>query len=186
MGNSNGNSLFTGIYSGLTDTYSYLASQYKDKVTLENINKARTDEKSVNYLNQSFASYLENNFNNIDKDKDGVISANEMQNLTNTLSTQGLTKDELTQLYASGASGISASTLENILNNFDAMDTNHDGRITSAEISSYDLTCSRLKKEDEFNAKRASDMSVFYGNEDASPDAYSILSYKYNGNKNIK
>lgn len=186
MGNSNGNSLFTGIYSGLTNTYSYLASQYQNQVTLENINKARTDSETVNNINQSFATYLENNFNNIDKDNDGVISADEMQNLTNTLSTQGLTKEEITQLYASGASGLSASTMENILNNFDAMDTNHDGRITSSEISAYDLTCSRMKKEDEFNAKRASDMSVFYGNEDASSDAYSILSYKYSNNKNIK
>lgn len=186
MSNSNGNSLFTGIYSGLTNTYSYLASQYQNQVTLENINKARTDSKAVNYLNQSFASYLENNFANIDKDRDGVISAQEMQNLTNTLSTQGLTKEELTQLYASGASGLSSSTIENIMNNFDAMDSNHDGRITSAEISAYDLTCSRMKKEDEFNAKKAGDMSVFYGNEDSSSDAYSIMSYKYTNNKNIK
>ena len=186
MSNTNGNSLFSGIYSGLSSTYSYLASQYKNEVTLENINKARTDEKSVNYLNQSFASYLENNFKNIDKDNDGVISSDEMQNLTNTLSAQGLTKEELTQLYASGASGISSGTLENILNNFDAMDANHDGRITSAEISAYDLSCSRLKKEDEFNAKRASSMSVFYGNDDTSADAYSILSYKYKNNKNIQ
>lgn len=186
MGSSSGNSLLAGIYSGLTNTYSYLAAQYPNQVTLENINKARTDSTTATYLNQSFASYLETNFSSIDKDKDGVISSSEMSNLTNTLSTQGLTKEELTQLYASGASGLSTSTMENILNNFDAMDTNHDGRITSAEISAYDLTCSRLKKEDEFNAKKASDMSVFYGSEDSSSDSYSILSYKYSNNTNIQ
>lgn len=185
MSSSGGNSLFAGIYSGLTNTYSYLAAQYPNQVTLENINKVRTDSSSVNYLNQSFASYLETNFSNIDKDQDGIISSDEMSDLTNTLSTQGLTREELTQLYASGASGLSSSTMENILNNFDAMDANHDGRITSAEISAYDLTCSRMKKEDEFNAKKASDMSVFYGGEDSTGDSYSLLSYKYSNNKNI-
>ena len=186
MTSSGGNSLLAGIYSGLTNTYSYLAAKYPNQVTLENINAARTDTTSANLVNQSFASYLQTNFTNIDKDGDGIISAEEMTNLTNTLSTQGLTKEELTQLYATGGSGLSASTIENILNNFDEMDTNHDGRITSAEISAYDLNCSRLKKEDEFNARMANNMSVFYGNDDASSDSYSILSYKYNSNKNIQ
>ena len=54
------------------------------------------------------------------------------------------------------------------------------------EWAAATLFSQRMKKEDEFNAKRASDMSVFYGNEDASSDAYSILSYKYSNNKNIK
>ena len=35
------------------------------------------------------------------------------------------------------------------------------------------------KKEDEFNNRKASNMSVFYGSEDSSSDSYSILSYKY-------
>ena len=183
---SGGNSLLAGIYSGLSNTYSYLAAQNPDGVTLESINKTRTDSKTSSYLNQSFASYLESNFGSIDKDKDGIISSDEMSNLTDTLSTQGLTRAELTQLYASGASGLSSSTIENILNNFDEMDTNHDGRITGAEISAYDLTCSRQKKEDEFNARKATDMSVFYGSEDSSSDTYSILSYKYSNNKNIQ
>ena len=40
------------------------------------------------------------------------------------------------------------------------------------------------KKEDEFNNRRATNMSVFYGNEDASADSYSILSYKYSNRTN--
>lgn len=174
-----GNSILSGISSGLTNTYSYLASQYPNEVTLENINKVRTDAKSVNLINQSFASYLQNNFTNIDKDKDGIISPEEMSNLTNTMSTQGLTKQELTDLYASGASGLSASTVENILEHFDEMDSNNDGRVTSAEISAYNVESSRIKKEDEFNNRKANNMSVFYGSEDSSSDSYSILSYKY-------
>ena len=162
MAGSGGSSLLAGIYSGLTNTYSYLAAQYPNKVTLENINKARTDSTTANVINQGFASYLQSNFQNIDKDKDGIISAEEMTNLTNTLSTQGLTKDELTQLYATGSSGLSASTVENILEHFDEMDSNHDGRITSAEISAYNVESSRLKKEDEFNARKSSILSTTY------------------------
>lgn len=179
MANSSGSSLLAGIYSGLTNTYSYLAATNPKGVTLDSINEVRTDASKINMVNQSFASYLQNNFNNIDKDGDGIISSTEMTNLTNQMSSQGLTKTELTQLYASGASGLSTSTMENILNHFDEMDTNHDGRITSAEISAYSVDCSKQKKEDEFRMQAASNMSVFYGSEDSSIDTYSLLSYKY-------
>ena len=63
------------------------------------------------------------------------------------------------------------------------MDTNHDGRLTSEEISAYSVNCARLEKEDEFNNKFATDMSVFYGSESSSTDGtYSMLSYRYKNN----
>lgn len=181
MANSN---LLAGVYAGLTNTYSYLASQYPNGLTLENLTEARTNSSNLGVLNQTFASYLQNNFSTIDKDGDGTITADEMNNLSNRISTQGLTKAELTQLYASGASGISESTMSKILEHFDEMDTNHDGRITSAEISAYDINCARMEVEDEFNNRRATDMSVFYGDSSSSSaDTYSLLSYKYKSNK---
>ena len=181
MANSN---LRAGVYAGLTNTYSYLASQYPNGLTLENLTEARTNSSNLGVLNQTFASYLQNNFSTIDKDGDGTITADEMNNLSNRISTQGLTKAELTQLYASGASGISESTMSKILEHFDEMDTNHDGRITSAEISAYDINCARMEVEDEFNNRRATDMSVFYGDSSSSSaDTYSLLSYKYKSNK---
>lgn len=184
MANSGGGSLLAGIYAGLTNTYSYLAAQYPNGVTLDNITKAQGDSTKAPYLNNTFASYLQSNFSQIDKDNDGIISSDEMTNLTNRMSVQGLTRQELTQLYASGASGLSEDTINNILEHFDDMDTNHDGRITSAEISAYSVNSSRLQKEDEFNHKFASDMSVFYGNESGSTgDTYSMLSYRYKNNK---
>lgn len=180
MANLNGNSLLTGIYSGLTNTYSYLASQYPNGLTLENINEARADQKKSQYINPTFASYLQTNFGSIDKDGDGIISSDEMTNLTNRMSAQGLTKEELTQMYASGASGLSADTINNILEHFDDMDANHDGRITSEEIAAFNVNSSRMEKEDEFNNRFATDMSVFYGSESSSTDgAYSMLSYRY-------
>lgn len=179
---ANNNGLLSGIYAGLTNTYSYLASQYPNGLTLENLTEARTKTTNLGVLNQTFASYLQNNFSSIDNDGDGIISADEMNNLSNRISAQGLTKAELTQLYASGASGLSESTMSKILEHFDEMDTNHDGRITSEEISAYDINCARMEVEDEFNNKRATDMSVFYGDSSSSSDTYSLLSYKYKSN----
>ena len=82
------NSLLTGIYSGLTNTYSYLAQINPTGVTLESINKARTDSKTSLNVNQSFASYLQSNFTSIDADGDGVIGSNELTDYTNTLSEE--------------------------------------------------------------------------------------------------
>ena len=177
------NNLLAGVYAGLTNTYSYLASQYPNGLTLENLTEARTNTSNLGVLNQTFASYLQNNFASIDDDGDGIITSDEMSNLSNRISTQGLTRAELTQLYASGCSGLSESTMSKILEHFDEMDTNHDGRITSAEISAYDINCARMEVEDEFNNKRATDMSVFYGDSSSSSsDTYSLLSYKYKSN----
>lgn len=177
MGSSN---LFAGIYSGLTNTYAQLAAQNPDGLTLEGISEARVNKDNQFSLNQTFASYLQTNFNNIDKDGDGIISSDEMNNLTNMMSAQGLTKAELTQLYTSGMSGLSDSTVQEILENFDEMDTNHDGRITQAEISAYSVNSARQEKVDEYSHKAATNMSVFYGSESSSDvDSYSMLSYRY-------
>ncbi|OLA78164.1 MAG: hypothetical protein BHW55_02550 [Candidatus Melainabacteria bacterium 35_41] len=173
-------SLLSGIYSGISNTYSYIAAQYDDGLTLENLNNARTNTKLATTINQSFASYLQTNFSNLDKDNDGVISAEEMTNMTNTLSKTGLTKAELTQLYASGASGISDSKMTEILEHFDEIDSNGDGKITDAEISAFTVDSAKQEKMDEFRMKSASNMSTFYGSDSSdTSDTYSILSYKY-------
>ena len=180
---NNNNGILSGITAGLKNTYSYLASQYPNGLTLENINEAKNKTSNSNMLNQTFASYLQNNFKTIDKDGDGIITEQEMNNLSNMISTQGLTKEELIQLYASGSSGLSESTMNKILEHFDEIDANHDGKITSAEISAYDINCARMETEDNFNNRRATDMSVFYGSDSSSADTYSLLSYKYKSNK---
>ncbi|HIS82614.1 EF-hand domain-containing protein [bacterium] len=172
----------SGIFSGLTNTYSVLASQYKDKdgVTLENLLDAQGKTDNVNILNSSFASYLQNNFASIDKNNDGKISSEEMSKLTSTMSAQGLTKEQFTQLALSGNSGLSTATINNILEHFEDMDTNGDGRITSGEIAAYDVDSARQEKVDEFAYKAATNMSTFYGDESSSePSSYSMLSYRY-------
>jgi len=133
----------SGLYNGLNSTYAYLAAQYKDGLTLENISKAQADQSLAQNLNPTFASFLQTNFSSLDKDGDGVISAAEASNMVNTMSASGLTKEQLTQLYSSGASGISGSDYSFIVENFEAIDANGDGRITDAEISAYKLRCNQ-------------------------------------------
>ena len=43
-----GSSIFTGVNAGLANAYSMLANQYKDDITLENINKALTNTNNTN------------------------------------------------------------------------------------------------------------------------------------------
>lgn len=175
-----GSSIIANISSNLTNTYSYLASLYpEDGVTYKNITAARNDNTNYLTLNQPFATYLQNNFSTLDKDGDGVISADEMNNLTSVISRSGVSRSELTQLGMSGA--YSPGMVNKILEHFDEMDTNHDGRVTAEEISSFTHSCNKQEKLDEENYRKATQTSVFYGNDDSSTDvsSYSILSYKY-------
>ena len=171
-----------GITNGLVNTYSVLASQYKDGVTAENIIEAQgqVTTSGTSAVNTTFASYLQNNFSTIDENGDGTISAAEMQEMTSNISTQGLTKEQFTQLALSGNSGLSTATINNILEHFEDMDTNGDGKITNAEIAAFDLDSSKQEKMDEFNHKFATNMSTFYGDDSSdSTSSYSMLSYKY-------
>ena len=175
-----GSSIIANISSNLSNTYAYLASLYpEDGVTVKNITAARNDSTNYLTLNQPFASYLQNNFKSIDKDGDGIIGADEMNNLTNTISSAGVSRSELSQLAASGA--YSTEMVSKILDNFDEIDKNHDGRVTSAEISSFTHSCNKQERVDEENHRRATQTSLFYGSDDSSVDvsSYSILSYKY-------
>ncbi len=177
---ASGSSIIANISSNLSNTYSYLAALYpEDGVTVKNITAARNDNTNYLTLNQPFATYLQNNFSTIDKDGDGIISADEINTLTNTISTSGVSRAELTQLAASGA--YSSDMVNKILDNFDEMDTNHDGRVTNAEISAFSYSCNKQEKIDEENYKKATGTSIFYGDDDTSTDvsSYSILSYRY-------
>jgi len=177
---SSGSSIISNISSSLSNTYAYLAALYPEEgVTYKNITAARNDNSNYLTLNQSFASYLQNNFSVLDKDGDGVIGADEMNNMTNTIATSGVSRNELSQLASSGA--YSSEMISKILDNFDEIDSNHDGRVTSAEIAAFTHSCNKQEKLDEENYRKATQTSVFYGSDDSSVDVsdYSILSYKY-------
>lgn len=177
-----GLSLLSGITSGLTNTYSLLASQYPGGLTLDNISTGRTNTALATTLNQNFASYMQTNFSSLDSNKDGKIDATEMTNFTNKMSTQGLTQAQLTQLGT--ATGMSTSTLEQVLEHFNEIDTNHDGKVTNAEISAFSVLSSEQKKKTEYANQAASNMSVFYGDDDASSSASSssMVDFMYMNN----
>lgn len=184
MSASNGNSLFTGIYAGLTNTYSILANASPTGVTMASITAARSNTALASSLNPTFASYIQTNFSALDKDKDGVVSAAELSSLTHQISTQGLTQTQLMQLGT--ASGLSSETLEQVLQHFSNIDTNHDGKVSAAEIKAYSIKQAEDKKKTEFANRAATNMSVFYGDDNSSAsDATSILD-AITGNNNNK
>ena len=173
----NGSSLFTGFNSGLTNTYSLLANQYKDDITLDNLNKALTNTNVTNTAyGSTFASYLTSNFNTVDKNGDGKISAEEIQNYMSNMARQGLTREQIMTLGS--VNGMSNSLQETVLSHFDDIDANHDGKVTSQEISSYGVNSQVEKQKVADRNRTVNNMSLFYGNEDNKYEG-SLLDYRY-------
>ena len=119
-----GTSMFTGINAGFTNSFAQLSSQFSDGLTLENLSKALTNSEINNTAyGSTFASYMTTNFNAIDTDKDGVVSASEIQDLMGRMAAQGLTREQIMAL--AGSSGLT-SLQETVLAHFDDIDKNID------------------------------------------------------------
>ena len=170
-----GTSMFSGINAGFTNAFSQLSSQYSEGLTLENLSKALSNTDYINNVNNTtFASYMTNNFNSIDKDRDGVISAAEIQDLMSQMAAQGLTREQITAL--AGSSGLT-SLQETVLAHFDDIDKNHDGKVTNQEIQAYGVE-SDLEKQKIADRNRAvNNMSMFYENDTKYEG--SMLDYRY-------
>ena len=176
-----GSSLFTGISSGLTNSFSLLSSQYSDGLTIENLNAALTNKNVTNTAyGATFASYLSTNFNSLDKNKDGKISADEIQNFMNNIATQGLTREQIMTLGA--ANGMTNSLQQTVLEHFNDIDTNHDGKVTSQEISAYGVNSQSEKQKIADRNKLVNNMSLFYGS-DSDKYEGSMLDYRYLDNE---
>lgn len=176
-----GSSIFTGINAGLSNSFSLLSSQYSDGLTLENLNKALTNTNVTNTsYGATFASYLSTNFNSVDSNKDGIISADEIQKFMNNIATQGLTREQIISLGAS--SGITGSLQETVLSHFDDIDANHDGKITSQEINAYGVNSQVEKQKIADRNRTVNNMSMFYSD---GEDKYegSLLDYRYMENE---
>lgn len=174
MGTANNSGIFSAITSGLSSTYSILANASgTNGVTLESIAKARTNTSLNAQLNPTFASYIQTNFSTLDTDRDGILSSTELSNVTNKMAQTGLTASQLSQLGA--ASGLSAQTLEQVLEHFSEIDANGDGKVTSAEVSAFKIKSAGDQKKLEFANRAASDQSVFYGDDNADMNSTSIL-----------
>ena len=96
-----GSSLVSSAVSSLTNAYGILSSQNTDGTGLTVSNLTNLSSSVINQLggtNNSFVSYLTGNFGNMDKNNDGVISSQELTNVTNTMQSQGLTKEQIVNL----------------------------------------------------------------------------------------
>jgi len=171
-----GTSMFTGINSGFSNAFAQLNGQYADGLTLENLSKALTNTNiTSNAYTATFASYMTNNFNSIDTNKDGIISADEIQNLMNQMATQGLTREQIISL--GGSAGLSTSLQETVLAHFDDIDKNHDGKVTNAEIQAYGVESDLEKQKIADRNRVVNNMSLFYDN-DTNYEG-SLLDYRY-------
>ena len=172
-----GTSMFTGINSAFANAYSQLAGQYNDGLTLENLNKALTNSNTLTNtnLNTTFASYMTNNFASIDGDSDGKISANEIQDLMSQMATQGLTREQIMSL--AGSAGISSSLQETVLQHFDQIDKNKDGKITNQEIHAFGVESDVEKQKLADRNRLVSSMSMYYDIDKV--DNSSLLDYRY-------
>lgn len=172
-----GSSLFSGINAGLTNSFSLLSSQYSDGLTLENLNAALTNTNVTNTAyGATFASYLTSNFNVVDSNKDGKLTADEVQKLMNNIATQGLTREQIISLGAS--SGLTGSLQETVLSHFDDIDTNHDGKVTNQEINAYGVNSQFEKQKIADKNRIVNNMSLFYGS-DSDKYEGSLLDYRY-------
>lgn len=176
-----GTSMFTGINAGLTNAFSQLNNQYSEGVTVDNLNKALSNSNFINNsgMNATFASYMTNNFNAIDSNTDGKISADEIQKLMSNMATQGLTREQIIAL--AGSSGLSTSLQETVLNHFDQIDKNKDGKVTNQEIQAYGVESDLEKQKAADRNRIVSSMSMFYDIDNV--DDSSLLDYRYLDNE---
>ena len=156
----NGKAIFTQAISGLSNTYSAFSKYYPNGLTMDNLVNPKEELLTTYSTNASFIQYLQSNFSSIDKDGDGVINANDFNNLKDSIQKDGLTYEQLTQLCASGYG--SSSLMETVLMNFNEIDKNRDGKVTSEEIAAYGAEEDRAAAEKEYNSYKPSSMTLFY------------------------
>ena len=170
-----GTSMFSGINAGFTNAFAQLSSQYSDGLTLESLTNALSSTDFIkNGGNTTFASYMTTNFNSIDTDKDGIISASEIQDLMGRMATQGLTREQIMAL--AGSSGMT-SLQETVLSHFDDIDKNHDGKVTNKEVQAYGTESDVEKQKVADRNRIVNNMSMFYDNETNYEG--SLLDYRY-------
>ena len=131
-------------------------------------------------MNTTFASYMTNNFSSIDSNADGKISADEIQKIMSNMATQGLTREQIMSL--AGSSGMSTSLQETVLNHFDQIDKNKDGKVTNQEIQAYGVESDLEKQKAADRNRIISNMSMYYDIDDV--DDSSLLDYRYLNGKN--
>jgi len=152
--------LFLNSKLSLQRVYTALNNTDLNGISLEDF--ANQNQLALSDL--PFSNLLQANFKNLDTDKNEVLSSEEITTMLNSIDKQGLTYEQLQALI--GQTGTSASgskkLLDEVVENFNKVDTNHDGRVSEAEINAYKFNKEVTDKKDELYAFKASDISVFY------------------------
>lgn len=171
----NGQTLLATAMSGLTNTYSTLMGN-KDTtskgLTLDDLNNVSSTTLLSLGSNTSFLQYLTSNFKSLDKDGDGQITGNDLNNLMDTMQSKGLTKNEIQSLCLNG--NADSTLMSTVLAYFNKIDTNGDGRVTSEEITKFSLDCQKYEVDAKYKSYKASNTSLYY-NDGVEDDTTSVL-----------
>ncbi len=171
----NGQSLLASAMAGLTNTYSTLMSAHSTSgkgLTMNDLANVSTNTILSLGSNYSFLQYLTTNFASLDKDGDGEITGNDLNNLMSTMQSKGLTYNEIQSLCTTGQGD--SSLLSTVLAYFNKIDANGDGRVTSEEITKFSYDCQRYDIEAKYKSFKASSTSLYY-NDGVEDDTSSVL-----------
>ncbi len=171
----NGQTLLASAMAGLSNTYATLMSAHSSSgkgLTLSDLNNVSTNTILSLGSNYSFLQYLQSNFSSLDKDGDGEITGNDLNNLMSTMQSKGLTYNEIQSLCLSG--NTDNSLLSTVLTYFNKIDANGDGRVTSDEITKFSYDAQRYDIESKYKSYRATSASLFY-NDGVEDDLTSVL-----------
>ncbi len=170
----NGQSLISSAMSGLTSTYSALLSSSSSGkgISLDDLSNLSSTTLLSLGSNYSFVQYLTNNFSSIDQDGDGEITSNDLSNVMSTMQSQGLTYSEIQSLCASGSGD--TTLYSTVLQYFNKIDANGDGRVTSDEITKFSYDCQEYEMEKKYNSFKATSASLYYS-DGVEDDTSSVL-----------
>lgn len=171
----NGQSLLASAMAGISHTYTTLMSNNSASgkgLTLDDLSNVSSTTMLSLGSNYSFLQYLTNNFSSLDKDGDGEITGNDLNNLMSTMQSKGLTYNEIQSLCATGNGD--STLLSTVLTYFNKIDANGDGRVTSEEITKFSTDCDAYEVEKKYKSFKASKTSLYYS-DGVEDDTSSVL-----------
>lgn len=161
MQNINLNNMYSNTAFGLKRVYSILKAN--GTITEASVK----NNESLNYMDSSFADFLNQNFKSIDKDKNKLISESELNNLFYTIQTQGLTYQQMINMASqSGYTVQGNEALMQVLQKFSQIDKNKDGKVSQSEINAFNATNELEERIAEITEFKVSNISSYYTDEE--------------------
>lgn len=177
----NSASLFTSSIYGLQNAYQLAKKDGQTGVTQKDLwginSYTGTNSTSSgilgllqNNVSSPFASYMATNFNQLDTNKDGQITDDEMSTTLTNVSQKGLSYQQLMNMPST--TGLSTEEINDIIKNFSKIDRNGDGYVSMTEINYYNANKEINEKIQELKMKKASssNFSIFYASNNDDED----------------